>query len=143
MPPHQQTLAKILTYSGTLPLVICTLASHFYPTLFHARFFAVCYGAVIISFLSGVHWASYLFFAEKCPRNLLLTSNATALIAWLSLLIYPSMITYLLQALCFLYLLTLDLKLKNCGILPQWFYSLRRSATIIVVLAISLLMVGL
>jgi len=132
-------LAKILTYSGTLPLVACALSMFFYPALFDASFFAVCYGAVIISFLSGIHWASYLFYAEKCPRNLLLTSNLTALIAWLSLLLYPSLVSFILQILCFFYLLTLDGKLKNFGILPVWFYILRRNATIIVVVSITML----
>lgn len=137
--PHQ-TLAKILTYSGTVPLIVCTLASYMHSP-FDVRFFAVCYGAVIISFLSGIHWAIYLFFSEKCPQNLLFTSNAAALIAWLSLLIYPSWLSFLLQACCFLYLLMLDLKLNRAELLPKWFYSLRRNTTIIVVLAISSLMV--
>lgn len=139
---HQQTLIKYLTYGGTLPLIICAIADPIFEP-YDARFFAACYGAVIISFLSGIHWAAYLFFSEKCPRNLLLTSNATSLIAWLSLLIYPSWVSFLLQILCFLYLLTLDLKLDRAEILPQWFYRLRLNATFIVVLVISALMVTL
>lgn len=138
----QQRLAKFLTYGGTLPLVGCALALHFYPSLFDARFFAIGYAAVIIGFLSGIHWAIYLFFAEKCPRNLLLTSNATALLSWLSLLGPVSLFSLLLQMLCLLYLLTLDLKLTCAGVLPEWFYILRRNATMIVVLALAALMGG-
>lgn len=142
MRSHQQTCAKYLTYSGTLPLIICALAWHIYEP-FDARFFAKCYGSVIISFLSGIHWAIYLFFFEKCPRNLLLRSNATALIAWISLLVYPLFLGFLLQILCFLYLLWLDLELERAGVLPQWFYNLRRNATIIVVLVMIAIMVSL
>jgi hypothetical protein len=136
---HQQSYAKYLTYGGTLPLIICALDWHVYEAL-NARFFANCYGSVIISFLSGIHWAIYLFFFEKCPRNLLLRSNATALIAWISLLAYPLFLGFFLQILCFLYLLWLDLELERVGVLPQWFYQLRRNATTVVVLVMIAIM---
>ena len=142
MRPHQQTWTKYLTYSGTLPLIMCALAEHIYAP-FDARFFATCYSSVIISFLSGIHWGIYLFFFEKCPRNLLLRSNATSLIAWISLLTSPLFLGFLLQILCFLYLLWLDLELERAGVLPKWFYNVRRNATIIVVLLMSAIMVSL
>ncbi len=100
---------------------------------FDSNLIAKTYAAIIISFLCGIHWAAHLFFAEKCPRNLLLTSNAVALLAWSSLLIPNQQIATLLQVLCFVYLLILDLKLRAAGILPKWFYALRRNATAIVV----------
>jgi hypothetical protein len=72
---------------------------------------------------------------------LLITSNITALLGWASLLFPNPLITILLQILCFLYLLTLDLKLRNAVILPQWFYGLRRNATTIVILCLVTLLV--
>lgn len=142
MSPSAQRVANILTYTGTLPLVIVAVelaVGRVSPS--DAVWLASTYSAVIISFLAGIHWACYLFFADRCPRNLLLTSNAVALLAWLSLLVpqhQPWQL--LLQILCFLYLLVLDYKLNISGILPPWFYALRRNASVIVVLALCTLM---
>lgn len=46
----------------------------------------------------------------------------------------------LLQILCFLWL---DLELERAGVWPQWFYNLRRNATIGVVLVMIAIMVSL
>ena len=132
-------LANSLTYSGTLPLIAAAACVCFAMRYFDSALIAITYSAMIISFLCGIHWAVYLFFAEKCPRNLLMTSNGVALLAWSSLLITHQSITIALQAVCFLYLLTLDLKLRDVGILPQWFYGLRRNATMIVVLCLAVI----
>lgn len=132
-------LANSLTYSGTLPLIASAACVYFSVRYFDSALIAITYSAMIISFLCGIHWAVYLFFAEKCPRNLLMTSNGVALVAWSSLLITHQSITIALQAVCFLYLLTLDLKLRDVGILPQWFYGLRRNATMIVVLCLAVI----
>lgn len=139
MKQSQITLAKILTYSGTLPLIASAFLLLFpFPEL-NSILIAKTYSATIISFLSGIHWAVYLFFSEKSPRNLLITSNAVTLLAWASLLVKQEFITLLLQSLCFLYLLALDLRLRDADILPQWFYDLRVNATVIVVLCLAML----
>jgi len=140
MTPRNILLAQILTYSGTLPLVFCAGAAACGIQGINPGWLALTYGAIIISFLSGIHWAVYMFFSDRCPCNLLLTSNITALLALLTLLLEKGRIAYILQSLCFLYLLTLDLKLYNAAILPHWFYSLRRNATAIVILSLSILM---
>jgi len=138
------TLAKILTYSGTLPLMVCAAlmimlqAGIISQKGIAPSFIAHAYSAVIISFLCGIHWAIYLFFSEKCPRNLLMTSNIIALIVWVSLIIQSYKASVLLQPFCFLYVLMLDRTLRDAGILPEWFYHLRRNATIIVVLCLSI-----
>ena len=132
-------LAKILTYSGTLPLIASAVCIYFSVNGFDTALIARTYSAIIISFLCGIHWAVYLCFAEKCPRNLMITSNVVALLAWASLLATKPPVAITSQALGFLYLLTLDLKLLDAGILPHWFYSLRRNATIIVVLCLAVI----
>ena len=139
MKQNQIKLAKILTYSGTLPL-IASVVTHYFPlTGWDSTLIAGTYAAIIISFLCGIHWAAYLFFANKCPRNLLISSNVVALLAWTSLLATHQPTAIVLQALCFFYLLTLDLKLHDAGIIPEWFYYLRRNATIIVVLCLTII----
>jgi hypothetical protein len=132
------TLAKILTYCGTLPLVGCVLAFAMPQGGINSTLIAQTYSAIIISFLCGIHWAVHLFFCEKCPRNLLITSNIIALTAWLSLLSPTHRIAFLLQIFCFLYLLLIDAKIREAGILPDWFYILRRNATGIVVISLGI-----
>ena len=137
----QQRLAQGLTYAGALPLVLSALAltlGYVSPT--DATWLCMTYSAVILSFLSGIHWACYLFFAAQCPRNLLLTSNIVALLAWLSLLAMDSPWAMLLQISCFLYLLVLDAKLHIVGLLPRWFFTLRRNVTTLVVLMLCTVM---
>jgi len=136
MKQHDITLANALTYSGTLPLIGSVITLYFPVAGLDGALIASTYSAVIISFLCGIHWATYLFFAERCPRNLLITSNIVALLAWVSLQATNQLITTVLQALCFLYLFALDSKLRDAGILADWFYRLRRNATIIVVLCL-------
>lgn len=135
------TLAGILTYSGTLPLLAC-VALVFAPIAgVDGNAIARTYAAIILSFLCGIQWAVYLFFPEKCPRNLLISSNAVALLSWCSLLLFHQTTALVLQAFCFLGLFALDYLLRNAGILPDWFYSLRRNATAIVVLCLATLAV--
>ncbi|MDP3515963.1 MAG: DUF3429 domain-containing protein [Pseudohongiella sp.] len=138
-------VANTLTYSGTLPLIGSVILLQF-PTLLpmaglDAALIASTYSAVIISFLSGIHWAAYLFFADRCPRHLLIRSNVVALLAWVSLLTGNQLTTSLLQILCFLYLLALDSKLRDAALLAEWFFRLRRNATLIVVSCLLLIVV--
>ena len=130
-------LASILTYSGTLPLVACVVLIFAPIAGVDGNLVAKTYGAVILSFLCGIHWAAFLFFAEKCPHQLLITSNVLALLAWCSLLATHQRMALALQAMCFLILFALDFRLHNVGILPEWFYYLRRNATVIVVVCLS------
>jgi hypothetical protein len=133
------TLAKILTYSGTLPLVVCA-GLMFAPIAgVDANVLAKTYGAIILSFLCGIHWALFLFFSEKCPHPLLITSNVLAILAWCSLLGTHHNMAFALQALCFVIVLALDAKLHRVGVLPEWFYQLRRNATAIVVVCLSVM----
>lgn len=134
-------LARILTYSGTLPLVACVVLIFAPIAGVDGNLLAKTYGAVILSFLCGIHWAVFLFFAEKCPHQLLISSNVLALLAWCSLLGIDQRIAFALQALCFLILFVLDFRLHRAGILPEWFYNLRRNATVIVVVCLSALAV--
>ena len=141
------TVANTLTYSGTLPLIGSVILLYF-PTMIapalplaglDGAVIASTYSAVIISFLCGIHWAAYLFFADRCPRNLLIISNIVALLAWVSLLLANQLAAALLQAACFVFLLGLDVRLRDAGIYPEWFFRLRRNATLIVVICLLLI----
>ena len=53
MKQRQITLAKILTYSGTLPLIASVLSIYFPLAGFDSALIATSYAAIIISFLCG------------------------------------------------------------------------------------------
>jgi hypothetical protein len=130
--PHRP-LAQGLTYAGTLPLIACAIAVWTgWPMGIDAVFVAVAYGAVIASFLAGIHWAAYLFDAQHCKHNLLIASNAIALAAWASVWI-GGLWGCVVLVLCFALLFALDVGLHARGVLPTWFFRLRRDATIVVI----------
>ncbi len=135
MTPKSIVLAKILTYSGVLPFAAAIFLMFFPLMNLNPLMIAQTYGSIIVSFLCGIHWAVSIFHEEKSPYNLLIASNLFALLAWASLLTSPQL-GLAIQSLCFISLLLIDLKLKNVGIVPLWFYELRRNATIIVVLSL-------
>lgn len=126
--------AWALTLAGLLPFAIAAVATNMgYALQTPARL----YGAVIMAFLSGLHWAVFLFFAEKCPRPLLLTSNITALLAWLSLLLPNASLAIWLQAVGLSYLLLLDWRLWQAGIWPTWFWHIRATASGLVLICLT------
>ena len=133
MAQRNQRLAQLLVYSGALPFIACVCLSVIGWDIFDARWYGISYGAIILSFLAGIHWGVYLFTSPSCPQNLFITSNIAALLGWLSLLVYPHWGAFLLLILCFSWLLLLDHKLFKLDILPDWFYRLRVHATIIVI----------
>jgi hypothetical protein len=126
--------ARVLTYFGIIPFLILGMAVALRANGLDYSLALFAYGAVIISFLCGIHWAVFLFFSQNCFRNLLLHSNAIALIGWLSVLPAMPNLTFLLQILSFAYLLILDLELYRNKVIPSWFFHLRLNATLIVVL---------
>lgn len=126
--------ARVLTYTGIIPFLFLGMAVALHASGLDYRFALFAYGAVIISFLCGIHWAVFLFFSQKCSRNLMLHSNAIALIGWLSVFPVMLQVTFLLQIFSFAYLLIIDLELYRNKVIPSWFFYLRRNATLIVVL---------
>ena len=127
------TRTKILTLSGALPF-LGALVLAFYPVApFDAAHIASTYAALIIAFLGGTQWGLFLVFSQKSPINLMVQSNLVTLIAWAGLLVLPATGAIAVHALCLLYLLFLDYRLFKSGIIPLWYFSLRRLVTLIVI----------
>ena len=138
---NNKMLARTLSYSGALPFVFFTALAALGYNDVNSIYFLKTYSVVIIAFLSGIHWAMYLLKPEKCPRNMLVTSNFAALLAWFSLLIPSSRTAFVLQEFTFLYLLILDYKLNLNGALEDWIYDVRRNATFTVCICLCIMMV--
>lgn len=149
--PAEAGLAALLTYAGTLPFIACaalawldasariaglapadtTLASITLASITLADI-AVAYGAVIASFIAGTHWAARVYRHEVSALPTLVMSNAFALLAWLALLLPQRVWGPVLLIACFAGLLAVDAGLRRGGVLPAWFWPLRRNATLIV-----------
>ena len=128
-----------LTFAGALPFFLALLLVLFPQFGFDGVYLATSYAALIISFLSGTHWMQALKASDATLSPLLIKSNLVTLLAWAALLFLPNIGTLLLHALCFLYLFFLDHNLFKRGYVPQWYYTLRRSITLIVVSLLMLL----
>lgn len=139
MKKNQIILAKLLTYSGTIPFIASLFLTSYSLHEMHTSVVVITYSAIISSYICGIHWAIYIFFADKCPRHLLISSNTLTLLVWISTLIPYQSLVPLLHAVGFFYLLTIDSLLCDISIIPKWFYILRRNATIIVVTCLIIL----
>ncbi len=126
------TLAKYLTYFGILPFLFALLSELFIDQVWGIRVdqILLVYGAVIVSFISGIHWGLYLFKAS--PINLFIHSNIITLLAWVAALLGP-IIGNVILILCLGYLLFLDKKLYSEQLIDSWYFRLRARVTSVVV----------
>lgn len=124
---------KALTYSGLLPFIVTAIMIVFgydFSSIF------ITYGAIILSFMSGVHWGQAVSGTNKFNNFLLLSSNIIALAAWLSLLTTELLISLAILFLGFLVQLAIDIKIKKLGIIENWYLSLRKVTTTILLAVI-------
>ena len=125
-------LAQALTFSGALPFVAAILAPLVGIDFMHSGYFALTYGAIIIAFLSGIHWGLFMAHAHDTRLNLLISSNLFALLAWGSLLLMQPRLAVFVQIVCFLGLWLIDRRLVAEAVIRPWFFRLRTQITAIV-----------
>ncbi len=122
----------VLGYSGLLPFVGLTLLICFAAE--SREFLSIAlvgYGAVILSFVGALHWGFAMMLqglpaAERQER--LVWSVIPALIGWVGMLL-PVPWGCLLLCFGFIGHLWQDRKLMN--ILPEWYFPMRMSLTIV------------
>lgn len=107
-----------------------------------ADFALVAYGAVILSFLGGVHWGSALTDSGSAQGNRALFRRLTysvvpALVGWVALLL-PSPANLLTLIPAFLVLLAFDVHASRANEVPAWYPALRWPLTLVVTAALSL-----
>lgn len=98
------------------------------------------YGAVIASFICGMHWSVALLSPRAAPVPLLLGSNVGALLAWVAA-IAPASLGFAMFAVLFAALAAIDHLLHRAGSWPAWFWRLRLSISAIVV--VTCLLIGI
>jgi hypothetical protein len=136
MSPNSITTACWLTYAGILPFAAGLVGQVFAPEAAPWREWTAAYGAVIAAFIAGIHWAVHLFFGDKAPVNLLISSNVLALAAWGALLLPAGPGPFRLLVLVFLALVLIDRRLYRAELIPDWFYRLRLQASAAVLLCL-------
>ena len=103
------------------------------------------YGAVILSFMGGIHWGLAMGGPGQSPpqqdRRLIL-SVLPALIGWTALLLSPP-IGMAALASAFVILLVFDLKATQNGYAPSWYPRLRIPVTTVVVICLCASMFGM
>jgi hypothetical protein len=135
--------ARLLTYLGVLPFLACTAAIAAGYEQVSAQFILQAYGAVIVSFVSGIHWGVAMKSGQGKNRWLLLTSNVIALASWLSLLVHHAIGSLLLQTICLILLLVVDAKLFKLGEIDSWFFKLRQRVTLALTITLIIAIVNL
>jgi len=130
--PDDQTLriASWLGYAGALPFVCFAVLAH-QPVFISAQtaiFALLSYGAVILSFLGGLHWGrimvSQSLSAVFSGGSALIYSVLLSLGGWTALLM-PEHTAALFLAACFAGALFVDLRLVTTGVWPAFLYRLR------------------
>ena len=120
---------------GLIPFLAGALAPWLLPAarLPDAGLALIGYGAVILSFLGGVHWG----LAAPAGRPLQIgLSVVPSLVGWLALLVanlHAAGPALWLLAAAFAILLAGDLFAARCGLTPAWYPRLRVPLTLIVV----------
>ena len=139
---ESRKLYPILTYAGVLPFIGCALMPLVgMQALWNLGSFdqiAAAYGLAIVCFLCGAHWGTYLYNRTAAPDNLFITSNVIVVACWFAFLMAAQAITLFVLILAFLCLLFLDYRLLRAGLLTDYYFRMRTTATVIAVVALAI-----
>jgi hypothetical protein len=126
---------SLLTYLGVIPFWLCAIAIALGVERDYAILALRSYGAVIASFISGIHWGIAMQNNNRKTLWLLFFSNVVALMAW-ALLLYSAISAFIKLSFVFIVLITIDTILFRSHLIDSWFIKLRWRATILVLIAL-------
>ncbi len=128
--------AKALGGLGAIPFVALAAARWLADPIDYASIdmALVAYGAVILSFLGGIHWGLAIAGSgtAQAPWRRLLLSVVPSLLGWVALLI-PRAPALILLAVAFAAMVAIDTAAARAGRAPAWYPALRWPLTGIVV----------
>ena len=138
--------ARSLGFWGLMPFLLLGLSLWFLEgdLAQHVTFGLVAYGAVILSFLGGIHWGLAvpgLLLEDQqgedpVSRRGLVLSVLPSLIAWLGVLLWQSMAGFICLVGGFVMVLAMDISAGRDERIPSWFLDLRKLLTIIVLVCL-------
>lgn len=130
----KEQLTKILTYCGSIPFLFLTYLSSLKATHFFTidvSLILISYGAIILSFISGMHF-SYAILQDKISNRLLILSNMVALISWLCLLInFKLALVFIIIG--YISNLIIDFVSYKNLVVEKWFFDLRLRISLVVI----------
>ncbi len=133
-------LYRWLTYAGALPFLGCALllalGIYTLPIIGLVQDILVSYGLIILAFMCGIHWGTYLYYAKQAPLNLFITSNFIIMSAWLASLMLPYFVVYGVLAIGFVSVLRIDKKLILNNLISPHYYQTRCRITAVVLISL-------
>ena len=137
---------SILTMAGITPFVACALLpligiGSIEPFGALDRI-AATYGLAIVSFLTGIHWATQIYKPEDSPFNLLLASNAVFLFTWFAFVLGSLEIALGAQIVAFAVLLAVDRQLHSIALISRHYLGVRTVATSLAALSLLVIIVS-
>jgi hypothetical protein len=140
MPPAAAWLGAL----GAIPFVVLSLVAAVVdsPLQAQSRFALVAYGAVILSFLGGIHWGFALADSDsrcldRASQRRLVLGVVLALLGWAALFL-PTLAALLSLAAAFVLRLLSDVHASRSAKAPRWYPKLRWPLTLVVVASLSL-----
>ncbi len=137
---------SLLAMAGVTPFVACALlpligVSAIEPLGPLDRLAAV-YGLAIVSFLTGIHWATQIYEPQDSPFNLLLVSNAVFLFCWFAFVLGSLDVALGAQLVSLLALLGIDRWLHGNGLISRHYLNVRSVATGLATVSILVIILG-
>jgi len=134
---------RYLAFAGALPFIACAvlMALGFAdaPVLGGYDNIAAAYVLTILSFMSGIHWGTYLYRHSEISLNLFVTSNIVTIAGWIVFLILPVQMMFFFSMIGFATLLLIDHGLYKHGLITRPYYETRRNVTFIVIACLAVL----
>ena len=134
-------IARVLGYGGALPFLCGAIAASQQLVVLGLSpdHLLLNYGAVILSFLGGLHWGRVIARPNANGRSdstWLIWSVSPSLLGWVALML-PVKVGAVVLSLCFLAALQIDQKLLRERIWPGWMRPLRLHLSLIAVVSLS------
>ncbi|MDG1287975.1 MAG: DUF3429 domain-containing protein [Rickettsiales bacterium] len=130
-------LHQLLTYAGALPFLACAallfMGISVVPLIGETRLIAQSYGLLILSFLCGIHWGTYLYKAPSSPLNLFISSNVIVIGVWVLSLVAMPRISLLGSAIGFALIILIEWKLYKADLISRAYFKMRRNVSFVVI----------
>ena len=134
---RDRVIYSVLIGAGALPFALAAAAAiagvETLPLAGTPGRLITTYGFGIVSFLTGIHWATHLYASDRAPKNLFVLSNIVFLAAWLTLLAGDTRSAVFTQSVAFALLLAVDYALLRRDIIESQYFRMRAGATLVAV----------
>lgn len=142
----ENRLYSVLALAGATPFVACALLPLFgvaaLGPLGDLHELAARYGLAIICFLTGIHWATYLYKPDKSPANLFIVSNAIFLVVWVAYELVDLPFALATQFVAFAMLLAIDFRIMTARAITPHYFRTRALATALASVSIAIMLVS-